>query len=356
MEIREKLSRWSELSEESLQHAPFCLAAIWRATLRREVAEIVLEVWVEDDPFVAINQEERMVLERAAGKNWRRNQLDEFFRGEKKTIEIASADSPMVMSAGGALPLLRLRNGQEFFLLIQRDIAPYAWNTASGLSSNLEEIYTPGKVVFRETFEEFLITVDEQAFAWRTSMFDSTNIIKNNLAMWGQEKEILPRSFAVRANAQKYQLIAHCQDVTTALSENILLTIHSTGINALIIPGLEVPVETAARMRIYGCEEWPTPGVPLDPVIGLLAVEEARKLVQHRLDSVMRFDAVFKSGAHCGPWVVDSNIIANKVKELKAAGLPLDELFRALTPQEQGIFMASRFCATASQAIQAFFA
>jgi hypothetical protein len=351
-----ELPRLSTLSPSTLQNAPFCIAVIWEAALRREPRTITMEVWVEDDPLVAIDGTGRRILEYSPGEEWMQAQLTKFSKGEEKTVKVASSDFPIRASAGGALPLLRLKNGQEYFVLMQREIMPFAWNTASGLSSNLEEICTPSKVIFREAFEELLVTVRDKAFAWHTTKFDefnSTEIVRHNLKLWKLSKQIVALPLTVKPVSQRYKLITHYKAKTTVLDDEIILVVYPKGFDALTIPVLDVPAADFSQVNLYDCEEG-EPDVPLDRKIGLLSLDEAKKVLQEQQVEPIRIEAIFKGGENLGPMEVDYSSIASKVQLLEKSGVSLRELFGALSEQEKETFMASRYCTTAYEALRAY--
>lgn len=357
MDIRKVLPRLGSLSPESFPNTPFCVAVVWRAILRREAGCGVYEVWIEDDPLVATSSYGRKLIARSAGEQWKNEQLTRFLQGGAVEVDIASSDFPLQMSAGGALPILRLRNGQEFFILLQRDIAPYGWNTASGLSSNMQEICNPFSVVFRELFEELLICVDRQAISWHTPQFDSMRLTQQNLAMWGLDLRVKPLPFSIRENAVKHRLVVHYKDSSTVLEENVIVVVSILGIDALVIPIFEVSADDISQLQIYGCEEHPSKTeTPLNPKVGLLAPEEARKIVNNQTDGVLTFAAIFKNGENQGPLQIDLRHAFEKENEGRKSGLSLDEFFETLDNERKEFFLASRYCPTVYQALQVFFA
>jgi len=113
--------------------------ALFAVKMREKTGGIV--VTIPDDPFVAINKQDRKVMEFTKGEFWR-------------------------WSAGGLLITLRKRDGERISLVLLRDKkAPtYAGHITAntGLGAGFKEALDPSLTMIREGLEELVIVIEGQ--------------------------------------------------------------------------------------------------------------------------------------------------------------------------------------------------
>ena len=213
--------------------------ALFGVEMREEANGIV--VIIPDDPLVAINKEDRKVMEFTKGEFWR-------------------------WSAGGLLVTLEKKDGERISLVLLRDKkAPtYAGHitACTGLGADFEEALDPSLVMMREGLEELVIVIKGQGIVFPifNNMVTKTAIdaiIKNGASL-REETANLPlikctASILSLAGRQTIEVFWKGELQSTS-SSLIAIDEGVNGIDCLGAIRIKVPVDSWDELEIFDGE------------------------------------------------------------------------------------------------------
>ncbi|MEK9186500.1 MAG: hypothetical protein AAB885_02855 [Patescibacteria group bacterium] len=268
------------LSSVQGQNRKFLIAATTTVIFSKTEDEEVLEIQLERDPRVITTHSERKF-----GYSIPRPKLAKKL-AEMKTskrmgpVNLADENEPFWMSAGGVLPILT-SDTEKYVIGFARDIFPIGYNAASGVSDNWSEILHPSSIIFREFFEELLITDKNHSVAYAFSNPKLTDLntemfLEKQAALWHLSlTEKKPSFMSPYPLNKKYRLvISHPSENFLEVTEGVLPVVWDIGSIDLIMPVRLHIDEPLNELAIFdGEQHWKDSGLALNRPVAALPFE-----------------------------------------------------------------------------------
>lgn len=270
------MTRYSDVAAHDHEgKLPYCIAVVENAVLSGTPEAKKLDVHLAADPFVVTGNTERARFWKGCLSATLAGDLQKFADGEVGSVQLASAETPLVFPSFDVFPILVRPGGQEYFVTSHRSIPPFGWLVSGGMGQHFAELMQLGSdpwIRFREFFEELLFTNGKEALAPLLPGMDGTaqlRTIGKNANHWGYSSI---RPVKVEERSFKDEINVHWRGETNRAS----------GIKVLVQPQFNLITALSAvrvhlikdedwmNLRIYDCEDGPG-GKPL---VRLVAVRK----------------------------------------------------------------------------------
>jgi len=267
------MPRYSEVVlQEQEGKLPYCVTVVEKAVLSGTLEAKKLAVQLDDDPAVITSNRERAPFWKGCLSATLPEHLQSFALGEP-SVELASAEKPLVFPSFDVLPIIVRPGGQRYFVTSHRSINPFRWIISGGMGGRFHDALLFGRepwIRFREFFEELLFTNGKEALAPLLPGMDADTqlrAIRKNADHWGYSG-ILP----IEAEEQPFG-----DEISVHWRGEIY---RATGVKVIVQPEFNLITVVSAvhiylsrdedwlNLKIFDCEDGPG-GKPLDRLVAV---------------------------------------------------------------------------------------